>query len=452
MRDLAIHPLTKRILRTGGLFGGVEGMNMFCSLVRNKLIALWIGASGVGVFGFLSTTLDMISSLSQLGLRNSAVQYLSGKYGLEKDTASARVAKIGKWLGVAGGLLTIILSPLLGYLVFDSVGMAWIFCLLAMAVYLSAVVSSKYAIMQSMGRLQAIARASIIATPVALAISLPVIYLQRNPTGIITLILIYWVVLATAVKFNSGYKSVATNESLKETFKYSLPMMRLGFYLTITAFITWLGHFVVMSVLLRCGSESEVGFYQSGYTLTVRYVGIVFTALSMEYFPRMSRAVKAGVRRTSLLMSHQIKVVMWIVVPMAMIMCVLAPWVVKILYSAEFLPVAPLVILAAAGIVMRGVSFCMAYVIIASGRGRVYLFTEVVGVIICVVLNTFGYLHWGMAGVGLSFTFYYAIYCAIVGWTVRYKLGVEIPVWLVGCVALCFAFVAAVSGAILFCC
>ncbi|MDE7119034.1 MAG: hypothetical protein K2O10_00315, partial [Muribaculaceae bacterium] len=68
---------TSRILRVLGIFSGVQGTQMLCSIVRVKLVALWIGAAGIGLFGIFNSAMEMISNISQMGLRTSAVRAIA---------------------------------------------------------------------------------------------------------------------------------------------------------------------------------------------------------------------------------------------------------------------------------------------------------------------------------------------------------------------------------------
>ena len=56
-----------------------------------------------------------------------------------------------------------------------------------------------------------------------------------------------------------------------------------------------------------------------------------------------------------------------------------------------------------------------------------------------------GYLMWGMAGVGISFTLWYALYLAIVWPVVRIRYGVTTRRSLFAAVAACVLFVAGMS-------
>ena len=37
------HGLSAKVLKAMGLFGGVQGVGILCSVVRVKLVALWLG-------------------------------------------------------------------------------------------------------------------------------------------------------------------------------------------------------------------------------------------------------------------------------------------------------------------------------------------------------------------------------------------------------------------------
>ena len=67
----------RRIVKATGLLGGVQVFSILCSVVRNKCIALWLGAAGVGVIGLYNAAIEMIGALTSLGLRQSAVRDIS---------------------------------------------------------------------------------------------------------------------------------------------------------------------------------------------------------------------------------------------------------------------------------------------------------------------------------------------------------------------------------------
>ncbi len=68
------------ILKYIGLFGGVQAMSIGVALVRNKLVALILGPGGMGLVSLFTSTVSLISDLSNFGIGLSAVQKISQAY------------------------------------------------------------------------------------------------------------------------------------------------------------------------------------------------------------------------------------------------------------------------------------------------------------------------------------------------------------------------------------
>lgn len=61
--------LTAKVLKVIGVFSGAEAFGIICSVVKMKLVAMWLSATGVGLFGLFGTTVDTVSIITGLGLR-----------------------------------------------------------------------------------------------------------------------------------------------------------------------------------------------------------------------------------------------------------------------------------------------------------------------------------------------------------------------------------------------
>jgi O-antigen/teichoic acid export membrane protein len=59
------------------LFSWVQLVTIGCGIVRTKLVALWLGSMGVGLFGLFNTAIDAITTLTQLGIRQSPVRNIA---------------------------------------------------------------------------------------------------------------------------------------------------------------------------------------------------------------------------------------------------------------------------------------------------------------------------------------------------------------------------------------
>ena len=74
------------ILKYTGLFGGVQGLGILVGIVRNKLVALLLGAEGMGLMSLFNSTTKLISDSTNFGLSMSAVRELSAAFEQHNET------------------------------------------------------------------------------------------------------------------------------------------------------------------------------------------------------------------------------------------------------------------------------------------------------------------------------------------------------------------------------
>ena len=157
--------ISRMAMKAMGLFGGVQIAGILCSIIRTKLVAMWIGPVGVGLFGLFNNALEMISTGTNLGIRSSSVRDISQALtGRNPELVSRMVTVVRKWsmwLGLAGALVTLTLAPLLSQLTFGDSTHIWGFVALSVAVLLQALTNGEYAILQGTARLKRLASVTL---------------------------------------------------------------------------------------------------------------------------------------------------------------------------------------------------------------------------------------------------------------------------------------------------
>lgn len=411
------------------VFGGTQMLTLLCSIVRTKLIAVVAGQAGIGLLGLYGAAIEMLSALSQMGLRTSGVREISGSTGNESRKAAVRrVWTYGVTAACVGAVVTVVLSPLLSRIAFGDGSGTGGFACIGLIVGLNALTASRQAIMQGTGRLRALARASVAGTAVSLIVSVPAIYMLREKS-IIAVLLIYGAVTAMAYMYGSrGETGMATGGGAVSGGVKR--MLRFGVYMTVADGAVWLCEYLFMSWLRGAAGENELGLYQAGHTLSVKYIGMIFTAIAMEYYPRLS-GVAGSRRRMSAYLDHELRIVVRAAVPAAVAFIVLMPMAVDVLYSDEFAGVTTMVRIAVPATLLRAVAWCSGFVILSKGDGRVFLLTECVSGVTALVLNVVCYSAYGIDGLGLAFAGTYAIYTPLVVGIVwrRYGVGISWRTW-----------------------
>ncbi len=402
-------PTTAKILKALGIFGSVQVITVLCSVVRTKLVAIWIGPLGVGLITIYNSTIELMSSVTQCNLHQSAVRDIAQE--VDKSRIVAVTRKLALLLGVGGLLLMLLASPSLSYFSFGDTEHAIAFAILSLTMLLSAVTSGESAVMQGLERLKPLARRTMFASVTATAIAVPLFYFFRI-SGIVPVLIVF----AASNCFYSWLLRVRDVERVKVGFRQAWDdgkgMLALGFYMTVSMASSLLASYVFVAWLNHTDGSVAVGVYQAGYTLVNSYVGMIFTAIAMEYYPRLASVVRSR-WRTSVVMSHEIKIVLWVLIPVSLFFIAFKEPVIDFLYSDEFYGALPYVGFAIIGVCLRGASVCMAYVIVARGDGRLYVVTELTSAVVYLCLNIPLYTCYGYAGLGVAYVLWYLVYTGV---------------------------------------
>lgn len=403
-------------MKAMGLFGGVQVVGIICSIIRTKLVAIWIGPVGVGLFGLFNNALEMINTGTNLGIRGSSVRDISQAVAGDDRKLIARIIVVVRrwslWLGLGGALLTLLMSPLLSQITFGTQKQMWGFVALSIAVLLMAISNGEQAVLQGSRRLKRLARATVSGTLLGLLISIPLFYWLRE-RSVLPSIVAYAACNALMMWLMRNKEYPVVQVSRHDTVDMGRGFVKLGIFMTIGNFVTILASYVFNAWLNQEAGTAVVGHYQAGYTLINKYTGLILTALGMEYYPRLAQ-VAADPKQLRESVSQEVSVAMLVLAPVVAVFVLLRGPVIWLLYSQEFAVIETMVSWGMVGMVMRVLSWCMAFVILARGDGKTYVITESVSAVVGLALNILFYRWWGITGLGMSFLAWYVVYTLII--------------------------------------
>ena len=403
------------------VFSGVRIVGILCSLVRNKLIAWFIGPAGLGLVMLFNSVVDLIGQSTRLSIDQSAQRDISNSSEANSEITISVVRKWSLWLGLTGFLVTCLLSPVLSIWTFETVSHWPTFCLLAIVPLCLTYGTCINAENQGLKRFKAVAVSNLLCSLGGLVGAVPLI-LWLGIDSIVWVIVIYGI----ASWFGSWLMRPRIRKielPRNEIIQRGKSFVKLGAQITIAQFVTQAFAYIFVLFLNTYASTGILGIYQSGYTLMNSYVGIVFSALWVEYYPRLA-AMSHSPRRMAFAASHEARLALLILTPLLCLFIVLANPLVRLIYSSDFLSVIPYLVLAAIGVIFRITSFSLAFIILARGDGKAYLTTEILSVLVGFGLNMAGYFLGGFAGLGIAYTLWYAIYTAIVAIMCRVRYGI----------------------------
>lgn len=409
--------VSKVVLKAMGIFGGVQVLNILCSLIRNKLVAMWIGPAGVGLFGIFNQALEMLNTATNLGVRNSSVRDISQAVEKRDSSMISRIITVVRrwslWLGLGGALITMAIAPLLSRLTFGDFNHIWHYVALSAAVLFMALTNGEYAVLQGLSKLKKLARVTVSGTLGGLLISIPMFYFLREDS-VLPSIIVYALCVMAAALFTKDKEFPKAKVTSRETVSMGADFIKLGVFMTLGSFVAMLASYIFVSWLNITSGKETVGFYQAGYTLVDKYAGLVFVALGYEYYPRLARVAGSSLR-LRVFVSNQINLSFMVLTPCLLAFILLRSHLVWLLYSKEFLVILTYISWGVVGTVLRATSWCLSFVMLAKGDGKIFLITESLDAVIGLTLNIVCFSLWGVDGLGFAYIAWFGCYTIIVG-------------------------------------
>src|SRR5208283_1619423 len=208
----------------------------------------------------------------------------------------------------------------------------------------------------------------------------------------------------------------------RETLVKSRGLLCLGLAFTVSALIaSGTAYLTRVLVQHQLGIEA-VGIYTATWTLSSYYVGFVLTAMGTDFMPRLTAAANDNATMNRLV-NEQTEMGVLIAVPGVLATLTLAPWVMKVFYSAAFVPGANVVRWQILGVFLRVVSWPLIYMLVAKGKSLLIALTELISGVVNVGLLLLCMNLWKLEGVGIGFALLYVFGTAMMLAVVRRLTG-----------------------------
>ena len=170
----------RQILKYTSLFGSIQGINILIALVRNKIVAVLLGPSVMGLMSLFYSTIQMMFNATNLGIGTSSVKTLSELVDQgEEERLVRHVGVIRSWAmltAIGGMLVSMLLVPLLSRMSFSDGNHELHLFLLTPAVALMAIAGGEMAVLKATRQLKNIARFSMLNMAFTLLAALLLFY------------------------------------------------------------------------------------------------------------------------------------------------------------------------------------------------------------------------------------------------------------------------------------
>jgi O-antigen/teichoic acid export membrane protein len=368
----------------------------------------------MGIVGLLNSTTGMIAGLTNFGLGTSAVRNVAEAHAQQhKQRISTVVTTLRRlvWItGLLGTFVTLIFAPLLSKITFGNKDYTYPFMLLSITLLFTQLSTGQNVLLQGTRNLKYLAKSSLLGSALGLFITVPLYYFFGINGIVPAIITASAVTLILSWYFSRKIVIAKIQLSFKEIRKEGKDMLIMGFMLSLTGLITLASSYLVRIYIGNKGGVEQVGLYNAGLAIIETYVGLVFTAMGTDYYPRLS-SVAHDNQLAKETMNQQAEMAILILAPILMVFFVFIQWAVLLFYSNQFTPINTMIQWAALGMFFRAASWSIAFLYLAKGASKLFFINEFITTI-CYSLpfKIIGYKYWGLDGLGIAFIATYVIY------------------------------------------
>ena len=395
----------KRAAKTTFLFSAVQVVSTVVAIVKNKIIAVLLGPTGVGLISVFNTYINFVKTGACLGLSQSAVRDISEAYEANDKERFSRIISLTNRLVLMtsglGILVTVVMSPFFSKWGFGDSNYVWSFVLLSLSVGFQIYSENRLAILRGMRRMRSLAWSTIIGAVAGLVISIPFYYWMGNDGVVPTLLLSSFItVIATNLFVNRiQYDRIQLN--FKEIFQEGKPMIQMGLALMLVNFLSGITDTIIISYLSGAGGLDIVAFFGAGRTIIGSYFGVVMVAMTTDYYPRICGIYNDNSRLAEEV-NAQSKLGMVMVLPLAVIFIAFASLFIPLLYSNDFTQVSLYTDWALLGTLITIPSNCIGMILLAKQAARLFTTISVSLNVFNIFLYIGAYHCLGLTGLGIA--------------------------------------------------
>ena len=375
-------------------------------------MAVFIGPSGLALTGNLKNFLTSIESIATLGFQNGIVKYVvDAKHdalALKKILSTIFISLFAVSLA-----LSFILFGFSSYFTSLIFGIKsnynLIFKILAIVLPWYASTAYLLVILNGLGKFKKVIYVNIIGNIIGLLFCIVAVYYYATFGALVAIIvppaLLFFVAFYYVNKEISFFDNIS-----RSSFDWSV-LKNLSSYSLMALVSSVFGSFVFLAIrnnIIAVLGLENAGYWEAMTRISTYYLMFISTILSVYFFPKLTfSSSKKAVR--NVFKSYYFGVLPFFVIG-AVVLFFLRFFLIKVLFSKDFIPVADLFLWQLIGDAFKVASLILGYQFYAKKLTTAFIVTELFSLAIMFALSHFFVISFGLVGVVIAHALTYFIY------------------------------------------
>lgn len=384
-------------------------------VITSKVLAIFIGPSGLALTGNLKNFLTSVESIATLGFQNGIVKYV-----VEAKDDRLELKKILSTIFISLFAVSVALSAVLfafsAYLTSAVLGFESnynvIFKILALVLPWYASTTYLLVILNGLGKFKKVIQVNIVGNIIGLLFCVVAVYYYATFGALLSIIVPPALLFFVAFYFVNKEISFFSNISTK-SFDWSV-LQNLSSFSLMALVSSVFGSLVFLAIRINIiatlGIESA-GYWEAMTRISNYYLLFISTILSVYFFPKLAFSTsKKAVQ--NVVKSYYVGVLPFFVIG-SVVIFFMRFFLIRVLFSEEFAPVADLFLWQLIGDALKVASLILGYQFYAKKLTLAFILTELFSLTIMYTFSHFFILSYGLVGVVVAHALTYFIYLIV---------------------------------------
>jgi antigen flippase len=440
------------MLKATSALSGAKIVTIGISIIRTKLLAVLLGPSGLGVVNLISSSLDFSRVLFSSGINGATVRKVAEASGLNDPEELIRTYRISvksaMLLGTSAAVTFACLSQIMAEHLLGDGSKFWWFAIASLSLVCTPLLAVELAFLQGIKQSKALALCQIYASIAGSLVTLILVLTLGLNGAVIALVPVVIVSVLIHRRYAKRHLPPDSGQPIRNFLSEFVSLFRLGSAFALNGiWLTASGWLNILFLTQYYGpnhAPEQIGLNGAANMMANVYVGILISAMGTEFYPRLIAAAKDKSKLNELL-NQQTRLSIAIGIPVSAGLLLFAPWILRFLYSPEFVDATEPMRWLILGMVVRFITCPLGFCVYAACKPRTIAINELLtgGTMIAISYLTIS--TYGLKGVGIGMTLanlLYMIGIAIFMWTQKIRWETRTIFKAVVVMAVCSAILA----------
>ena len=416
------------VFKATAILGSVQLFNILIAVVRNKCISILLGPVGMGIMGLLTSATGTIAGFTNLGITYSAIKNIASAYEKGDYTTLGKVLYVLQrciWItGLLGAIICLLLCRQLSQWTFGNTDFTISFAFLSISLLLTQLTNGNLLILKGCRNINYYAKANVWGNFLSLFITVPLYFWLGIDAIVPALILFSISTFLCAYFYRSRLRLVQIRTERGEFKEISKDILIAGIAFSAAEFFPLIASFYIRTFISNNGGLTDVGLFSAGFAILNGYVGMIFTAMSTDYIPRLS-AVSDDDHQLELVINQQIEMSILLLFPLIVLFVIFGKLVTLILYSSQFYPMIEMIYWGGLGMLFKVPNWCFGCFLIPKRESKAYFCFSILSALFYLGMNMLLYRMWGVKGLGISFLLSHIFDASVSYWYINRKYQIN---------------------------